>query len=132
MKKTLALLLALLMLLSLLLGAALAEDEKYTYSVSIYATGPLGEDTPLIDMMNEKYGVEFELVYIENSVRNTQINLLAMSNEPPDVFLGGDPQSFYEQGVIGTFTEEFFREHMPRTAAMLDAEAPRSLPCVQF
>ena len=43
MKKTLALLLAALMLCALLPAASLAEEPEYTYTVAPYTTGPLGE-----------------------------------------------------------------------------------------
>ena len=54
------------------------------------------------------------MIYLENSNADAQINLLAASDELPDVFAYGDEQMLLEQGMIGTWTEEFFREHMPK------------------
>ena len=124
MKKTLALLLAALMLCALLPAASLAEEPEYTYTVAPYTIGPLGEKTPIIDFMNEHYHVKFEMIYLENSNADAQINLLAASDELPDVFAYGDEQMLLEQGMIGTWTEEFFREHMPKYSAMIDEYIP--------
>ena len=113
MKKTLALLLAAPAPCALLPAASLAEEPEYTYTVAPYTTGPLGEKTPIIDFMNEHYHVKFEMIYLENSNADAQINLLAASDELPDVFAYGDEQMLLEQGMIGTWTEEFFRSICP-------------------
>ena len=126
MKKALALLLAALLLCALMPAVSLAETTHYTYTMAPYTTIPLGENTPLIDYMNERYNATFELIYIEESNRTTQIGLMAASDELPDVIYGGDAPSLLSQGLIGTWTEEFFREHAPRYSAMIDEYAPEA------
>ena len=130
MKKTLSLLMAMLMI-ALLLPAAGAE-EVYTYTMAQYNVGPIDNDPPVVKLINEKYGVNFEMVYIEESSRTDQLNLLATNDELPDVIYGGNTQLLYEQGMIGTWTEEFFREHCPRIAAMIDEYAPGAWSLVKF
>ena len=133
MKKTLSLLLA----LALLLAAACIghADERYVYTSAQYNVGPIDENPPVVQRINEKYGVEFQMVYIEDSSRSQQISLLASSNELPDIIYmpsAIDAQMLYDQGMIGTWTEEFFREHAPRISAMIDTYAPSGWSAVKF
>ena len=133
MKKSLSLLLA----LALLLAAACIghADERYVYTSAQYNVGPIDENPPVVQRINEKYGVEFQMVYIEDSSRGQQISLLASSNELPDIIYmpsAIDAQMLYDQGMIGTWTEEFFREHAPRISAMIDTYAPSGWSAVKF
>jgi len=118
MKKTLAMLLGILMLLSVV--PAFAEGETYNYSMVMYNFGPLDENPVMVQKWNEKYGVNFELVYVEQSSAADQINLLVSSGECPDVLQSINAQSYFEQGIIGGWTEEFFRENAPRISTFID------------
>lgn len=120
MKKTLALLIGLAIMLSLIPPVALAE-EPYSYSMVMYNFGPLDEDPIMVKKWEEKYGVDFNLIYVEQSSAAEQINLLVAGGEIPDVMQSINAQSYFEQGIIGGWTEEFFRAHAPRLAAYTDA-----------
>lgn len=127
MKKKISLLLCVLLVCTMIPALALAEEPEYTYTVVPYTAGPLGEpdDMIIVNMMNEKYNVKFDMIYVESSAVATQLSLMAASGELPDAFYeAGTARTLYEQGVIGTWTEEFFREHCPRISAMLDQYAP--------
>ena len=130
MKKALSLAMAVLMI-ALLFSAASAED-VYTYTMAQYNAGPIDDDPIVVKMVNEKYGVNFEMVYIEESSRTEKLNLLATDDDLPDVIYGGNTQLLYEQGMIGTWTEEFFREHCPNIAAMIDQYAPDCWNVVKY
>jgi len=130
MKKLLSLLMAMVMLCALL-PAAVAE-EAYHYTSAQYNVGPFGENLEVVEWVNEKYGIDYELYYVEETNRATQLGLLAASGELPDIIYGADTQLFYEQGLIGTWTEEFFREHAPRISAMIDQYAPNAWGAVKY
>ena len=132
-KRTLALLLALLLTGSMV-GFSLAEEEiKWSGSISVapYMMGPIVDDqvTPLIEeaLLDYGYDVELENVYIENNDYANLLNLRIASDDAPDIFKVDTDvmlDRYYEQGVIAAWDEEFFRENAPDVAAFIDAGNP--------
>ena len=57
---------------------------------------------------------------------------MVTAGEIPDVLQYVDKQAYYEQGIIGGWTEEFFREHAPNLSAWIDAENPAAWNYVKY
>ena len=120
--RILALVLAAMMVIGLA-PAALADDEPVKISVASYMFGPVDNEkdviTPLVEqMLLEKHGinVDIEVVYIEQAnyadILNTRLN----GGTAPDVFLAQSAtmlNTYYDQGVIKTWSKEFFQENAP-------------------
>jgi putative aldouronate transport system substrate-binding protein len=123
MKRTLALLLGLAVLLAIAPTAAFAED-TYSYSMVMYNFGPLDDEPVMEKYWEDKYGVDFNLVYAEQSSKQEQINLMVAAGEIPDVMQDINSASYFDQGIIGGWTEEFFREHAPKLSAYIDEIQP--------
>ncbi len=123
MKSTriLAIVLAAMMIIGLV-PAALA-DEPMKISVASYMFGPVDNDndviTPLVEqMLKEKHGidVDIEVVYIEQANYGEILNTRLAGGTAPDVFLAQSAtmlNSYYDQGVIKSWDEEFFKENAP-------------------
>ncbi len=131
-KRIITLVLALAMLLTASSFAA-AEDYKWsgTISVAQYALGPIEDDqiTALVEEKLREYGydVKFDIVYLETSQYDTLLNLRLANKEAPDIFKvsgGTELDQYYQQGVLKSWTEEFFRENAPDVAAFIDAGNP--------
>ena len=116
------------------LAAADPAEVKWSGDVSVaqYALGPIEDDqiTPLVEeILRDQYGydVKFDIVYLENNEYDTLLNLRISGGETPDVFrISSATQldTLYKQGVIKGWSEEFFRENAPETAAFIDAGNP--------
>ena len=124
MKKNriLALALALAMLVSLA-PTALAEDEPIHISVAGYMFGPVDNEkdviTPLVEKkLKEDHGinVDIEVVYVEQANYAEIVNTRLTGGTAPDVFLAQSAtalNAYYDQGVIKTWSKDFFKENAP-------------------
>ncbi len=120
--RILALVLALTMVIGLA-PAAVAEDAPVTISVASYMFGPVDNEkdviTPLVEQqLKEKHGinVDIEVVYIEQANYAEIVNTRLAGGTAPDVFLAQSAttlNSYYDQGVIKSWDEEFFKENAP-------------------
>ncbi len=120
--KTLPLLMAGAMVFSAIPAIA-AEEEKMTISVAGYLYGPVDAEkdviTPAIEArLAEEHGinVDIEIVYIEQANYAELINTRVIGGTAPDVFLAQSDntlQTYYDQGAIKTWDEEFFKENAP-------------------
>ena len=118
----LAMLLAIVMVLALA-PAALAEDEPIHISVAGYMFGPIDNEkdviTPLVEQkLRENHGinVDIEVVYVEQADYGDIINTRLAGGTAPDVFLAQSAttlRSYYDQGVIKTWDEEFLKANAP-------------------
>lgn len=124
MKKTLSILLAALMILAVLPLAAAEEAPRYHYTLCPYGDGATTDRN--VQMINEKYNVDFEIIHVEHDVVDEAIALLAASGELPDIISITNNSFLLEQGLLGTWTEEFFREHCPNLSAGLDEYCPEA------
>ncbi len=126
--RILALVLALMMVIALV-PTAMAEDEPVKISVAGYMFGPVNNDedviTPAVEkMLKEKYGinVDIEVVYIEQGSYGEILNTRLTGGTAPDVFLAQSTttlNTYYDQGVIKTWDEEFFKTNAPDVYAFI-------------
>ena len=127
MKKATLLLLVLAMVLSAMPFTAFADSaEPYTYTMVMYNFGPLDEDAVMVKHWSEKYGVNFQPLNVEQSSAQEQINLMVSAGEIPDVMQSIDANAYFQQGIIGGWSEEIFREHAPRLSAYIDEIEPKA------
>lgn len=120
--RILALVLAAMLVIGLA-PAALADDAPMKISVASYMFGPVDNDkdviTPLVEQqLKEKHGinVDIEVVYIEQANYSEILNTRLTGGSAPDVFLAQSAtmlNTYYDQGVIKTWTKEFFQENAP-------------------
>lgn len=120
--RILALVLALMMVIALV-PTAMAEDEPVKISVASYMFGPVNNDedviTPAVEkMLKDKHGinVDIEVVYIEQANYGEILNTRLTGGTAPDVFLAQSTttlNTYYDQGVIKTWDEEFFKTNAP-------------------
>ena len=118
----LALVLALMMVMGLV-PAAMADEEPVKISVAGYMFGPIDNErdviTPLVEQqLKEKHGinVDIEVVYIEQANYAEILNTRLTGDKAPDVFLAQSAtalNSYYDQGVIKEWDEDFFKENAP-------------------
>ena len=124
MKGTRILALALAAMLVIgLAPAALAVDEPVKISVASYMFGPIDNEkdviTPLVEQqLKEKHNinVDIEVVYIEQANYAEILNTRLTGGTAPDVFLAQSAttlNTYYDQGLIKTWSKEFFQENAP-------------------
>jgi putative aldouronate transport system substrate-binding protein len=123
MKGTRILALALALMMVVALVPAMAEDEPIKISVAGYMFGPIDNEkdviTPLVEQqLKEKHGinVDIEVVYIEQANYAEILNTRLAGGTAPDVFLAQSAttlRSYYDQGVIKTWDEEFLKANAP-------------------
>lgn len=126
-RKLVSMLLCAAMLGTLVVGCGKKEegggDEPMHISVASYFMGPVDEEkddiTPEVErILREKHGINVELepVYIEQANYGEILNTRLTGGTAPDVFLAQSPQTlqnYYDNGVIKTWSEEFFKENAP-------------------
>lgn len=100
-------------------------DKKYTFSLAMFNDGPRDEPIASLEYYKKLFpDLEFNEIYIEKASAEEKINLLISSGETPDVLQMINPDTLYAQGVLGGFTEKFFREHAPNISRMIDTVDP--------
>lgn len=97
-----------------------AGGSRYSYSMVMRNFGPLDDDPEMVRRWEDEYGVDFDLVYVEDSAGADQVNLMIASGDIPDVMQYIDLNKYYQDGIIGGWTEEFFREHAPNLSRYID------------
>lgn len=132
MKRTLSLLLVMLLVTALLPAAFAGAEEKYAYSMVMSNFGPLDENPKMELYWENEYGVDFELLYVESSNAREQVNLMVTGGEIPDVMQTIDMRAYFEQGILGGWTEEFFREHAPNMSKYIDDTNPAAWNYAKF
>ena len=128
-KRWLSLLVVCTLCLTLFAGvsAAQAEDPTYTYRMAMFNNGPWHEPTPALDFYKALFpDITFELVYVEKANAQEKMSLLVSSGDVPDVMQMIDRDIMYAQGVLGSWTEEFFREHAPNLSKIIDETDPNA------
>ena len=121
MKKTLAMILAMLMLLSC---TALAEEdlfaEPWTLSWVGWNCGEIVEGNWAEKQLEEKFNVEITVSRIDLS-NAEQKNLMLASGEMPEAgWQMGSDELYLTQGITRLIPEEMIRKYAPNYAAMLD------------
>lgn len=108
------------------------ETEHYTYRMVMRNFGPWDEDAEMVARWEEEYNVDFDLVYVEDSSAADQINLMVASGDVPDVLQYVNQNKYYMDGIIGGWTEEFFREHAPNLSKFIDETDPSAWQISKF
>lgn len=135
--RRLSLLVALVLTLSVMLTAspALAQgadvseyeyDPDTTYTISWYVNepnGPTPDDAPVKRILEERFNVKFEMVYVDRSNRDEILSVRISSGTFPDVLTASDPAmiaEYYKQGLIAEIPTEVISNLMPVIAASIE------------
>lgn len=105
-----------------------------TISCAPYLGGPPENDevSPYIEGRLREYGIDlkYELVYLERTQYTQLLNLRLASGDAPDVFYNNSMATqaeYYAQGVVASWTEDFFREVAPNVARIFDEGGPNGM-----
>lgn len=104
-------------------SAAEEDTERYHYTIVQHLTEEVPEDAPMIQYWGEMFNADFTIETVEQSKINELMSLRFASGDIPDVITNLGYSVFYDlvnQGIAGTWSEEFMREHAPDIAAYLD------------
>ena len=99
------------------------EAERYHYTIVQHLTEEVPEDAPMVQYWSEMFDCDFTIETVEQSKINELMSLRFASGDIPDVITNLGYSVFYDlvnQGIAGTWSEEFMREHAPDIAAYLD------------
>lgn len=127
MKKTFALLLSLLMVLTLGLGASASAEEVPTITVfmSPWVNSPLPDNDVYKNWLDETYGANFEM--IQASDYSTELLTRFSSGDEPDLIIASslsDIDTLYEEDVLLTDWNEY-ADQLPNTLANMTEAAIR-------
>lgn len=98
-------------------------DEVAEIDWLMYSTGPADNDAPVKKYFEDKFGVKFNLWYIERSRWDELLNVRFASGEIPDVFVTMSTSAFSKyakQDIITELPEETIRKYAPDLAAVVD------------
>lgn len=99
----------------------------YKYRMAMFNNGPWHEPTPSLAYYGDLFpDMEIELVYVEKANADEKINLLISSGDTPDVMQMVNKDTLYAQGVLGSWSEDFLREHAPNVSRIIDETDPDS------
>lgn len=104
-------------------SAAEEDAERYHYTIVQHLTEEVPEDAPMIQYWGEMFNADFTIETVEQSKINELMSLRFASGDIPDVITNLGYSVFYDlvnQGIAGTWSEEFMREKAPDIAAYLD------------
>ena len=94
--------------------------------------GPWDDKPEMAERWKEEYNADFDLVYVETANAGDSINLMIASGDIPDVIQMVDQNKYYKDGIIGGWTEEFFREHAPNLSRYIDETDPSAWQIAKF
>ena len=131
MKKTIAFALSLLMAGSLLFGGCGkttgGKADNTTIDWLMFSNGPADEDAPVKQYFEEKFGVKFNLWYIERSKWDDLLSVRFAAGEIPDVFPSMSSSSFrkyVEQGLIMPLSMETLEKDAPKLVQLVNDYDP--------
>ena len=115
--------------------AAVTSEPAFTWSGHIsnapLLNAPPDEDivTPYLIERLEEYGIylDYELVFLERAQYTELLNARLASGDAPDIFYSNSTStqaSYYQQGLIKSWTEEFFRQYAPNVSRIFDEGGP--------
>lgn len=116
MKRTLSLLIVAALLATCLpMMGAMAEEEKYTYTVLTYQAGVMDDDCYMVNYWNDYYGVNFVFESLEQGSHNELIPIRLAGGEIPDVLYWGrnEQLKLIDEGMYGTFPVETLQKYAP-------------------
>jgi putative aldouronate transport system substrate-binding protein len=107
-------------------------EKHFEYSMAVHNFGPWDENPEMLVRWEEEYNADFNLVYVETAQAGDQINLMVASGDIPDVIQQVDMNKYYKDGIIGGWSEEFFREHAPNLSKYIDETDPSAWQIAKF
>ena len=130
MRKSLALVLALAMLLTaLVIPAATAEEvdwstkNKLKITWTTYFTSLPEPDSHFIKFVEDKFNVDIDMLPIDDSTFNEVLNTYIMAGETPDVIRLKDPGqfiSYVDSGELGVIDMDVLRKFAPSITTAID------------
>lgn len=108
------------------------ETTHYSYRMAMHNFGPWDDKPEMAERWGEEYNADFDLVYVETANAGDSINLMIASGDIPDVIQMVDLNKYYKDGIIGGWTEEFFREHAPNLSKYIDETDPTAWQIAKF
>ena len=110
-----------------------SSDKVYHYTMAMYNSGPWNDPVESLAYYKEIFpDIDIELVYVEKANATEKISLLIGSKDTPDVMQMADRDTLYNQGALGSWTEEFFREHAPNISKIIDEIDPEAWNYVKY
>lgn len=119
MKKTLSLVLALVMLLSLY-PLIVAADDDYDFTIMTSYWTPFDPENNLVKYVEEATGIKVKIDYQLSSDYATKVNSVLMGGNIPDVIIGVSALNLLNEGAIIPLTEYYTDEYMPNIVAGLE------------
>ena len=122
MKKTVALILASSLAVSMLAGCngkkeqSGSEDEKYTYTMTMYQTGTSNPDAVMKKSFEERFNVNIDVWDVEWQQYDEVLNLKIAGGEIPDIIYvktADAAQKYADQDVAGVIDEELLAKKAP-------------------
>lgn len=107
-------------------------EKHYQYSMVMHNFGPWDDKPEMVERWEKEYNADFNLVYVETASAGDQINLMIASDDIPDAMQMVDMNKFYKDGIIGGWSEEFFREHAPNLSKYIDETDPSAWQIAKF
>lgn len=108
------------------------EAPHYSYRMVMHNFGPWDDKPEMAERWEEEYNADIDLVYVETANAGDSINLMIASGDIPDVIQMVDQNKYYKDGIIGGWTEEFFREHAPNLSRYIDETDPSAWQIAKF
>ena len=101
-------------------------DPNTTYTISWYVNepnGPTPDDADIKVLLEERYNVKFDMVYVDRTDRDEILSTRIATGEFPDVMTASDPAiaaEYYRQGLICEIPVELIKYCMPTIAQCID------------
>ena len=129
MRKILAMILAIAMLLTAMVIPAVAEEtdwsskDKIKITWTTYFTSLPTEDSHFIKFVEDKFNVDIDMLPIDDSNFNEVLNTYILGGDTPDVIRLKDPGqfvSYVESGELGVLDMDVLRAQAPSICAAID------------
>jgi putative aldouronate transport system substrate-binding protein len=126
MKRTISLILALILALGVACGAFAEGDTLFdeTVEISILCTtwSPYSTETTLVDEIEKLTNTKLNIEWAAKEDFGTKVNSLMATGDLPDVIIGNETNliSMIDQGAIVPLTDYYNGESMPNITAALD------------
>lgn len=125
MKRIITLVLAVLMVMPLMCGFALAEEApvKLTMSVKSNPSIPDYNTNDFSKWLEETANVDLEFIVIPADVANEKVNMMLNTGDYPDIWMNAVPNEYMygvEEGVLLDYTPYLNDEYLPNLCAELE------------
>ncbi len=96
--------------------ASNGKDEKYTITWTAWCGAPVNENADMVQYWNEKFGVNFDVWYIDPANYGETLGLKIAGGEVPDVCWTSDLSAFYKygkDGILAPLSDEIIKKNAP-------------------